>query len=170
MIDHISLRVKDFDRALALYKAALAPLGYELVKHFPGFAGLGVEGKPDLWLTRSDRPINPTHVAFRADRATVDAFHAAGVAAGATSVGAPGVRPEYHAHYYCAFLADPDGNNIEAVCHTEPGAPRAARPAAAKKPAQKKAAARSAAPKKPAARKPATKKPAKKAKSAGKRR
>src|SRR5262245_7339285 len=121
MIDHISVRVRDVKKALAFYQGALRPLGYSVIMEFPGFgAGLGEKGKPDLWVTGSDKPINPTHIAFRTDRKTVDAFHAAAVAAGGLNNGAPGPRAEYHPHYYGAFVLDPDGNNIEACCHEAP--------------------------------------------------
>ena len=122
MLDHISLRVVDFDRALAFYKAALAPIGYQVVMEFPGYAGLGEKGKPDLWITKTDKPVNPIHVAFRVDRGRVDAFHAAALAAGGTDEGGPGIRTSYHPNYYGAFVLDPEGNNVEAVCHDAPGA------------------------------------------------
>ncbi len=122
MLDHISLRVQDFDRAVSFYKAALAPIGYEVIMEFPGFVGMGEKGKPDLWITKSDKPSNPTHVALRCDRARVDAFHAAGLAAGGTDDGPPGVRTLYHPNYYGAFVLDPEGNSVEAVCHDGPGA------------------------------------------------
>lgn len=129
MIDHLTLLVSDFQRSLAFYRAALAPLGYEVIMHLtreqiPGLpfaegAGMGAQGKPDFWLRPADGPVAPTHVAFAApDRATVDAFHAAALAAGGTDHGAPGLRPEYHPNYYGAFVLDPDGYNVEAVCHT----------------------------------------------------
>ncbi len=135
MIDHLTLLVSDFDRALAFYRAALAPLGYAVVMQFtraqmpdlpaPAFAGLGAKGKPDLWLRAADGLIAPTHVAFAApERATVDAFYAAALAAGARDNGPPGLRPQYHPHYYGAFVLDPDGYNIEAVCHKAPSAAR----------------------------------------------
>jgi catechol 2,3-dioxygenase-like lactoylglutathione lyase family enzyme len=120
MLDHISLRVQDHSRAVAFYRAALAPLGYRVLMEYPGAAGLGA-GMPDFWLMTTEHPINPTHVAFSADRATVDAFHAAALAAGGRDNGAPGLRPQYSDGYYGAFVLDPDGHNIEAVCHGEPG-------------------------------------------------
>src|SRR5690606_8672207 len=118
------------DAAKSFYVAALAPLGYQLVMELtresvPSLAcartcGLGVDGKPDLWLRPSNGTVVPTHLAFRAEsRAQVDAFHAAALAAGATDNGAPGVRAHYHPKYYGAFVLDRDGYNIEAVCHTE---------------------------------------------------
>jgi catechol 2,3-dioxygenase-like lactoylglutathione lyase family enzyme len=140
MLDHISLRVNDFDRAIAFYKAALAPIGYSVVMEFPDVAGLGEPGKPDLWVMKSGNAVNPTHLAFRATRAAVDAFHAAALAAGATDNGPPGLRLEYHPNYYGAFVLDPEGNNIEVVCHEPPGAAKraVARASAAKrKPAAK---------------------------------
>src|SRR5262245_33554396 len=100
MLDHISLRVQDYPRALAFYKAALAPINYQVVMEFPGYAGLGEGGKPDLWITLTDKPLLPTHIAFRTDRARVDSFHAAAVAAGGADNGAPGLRADYHPHYY----------------------------------------------------------------------
>jgi catechol 2,3-dioxygenase-like lactoylglutathione lyase family enzyme len=122
MLDHISLRVQDFHRALEFYRSALAPIGYELVMEFPGAAGLGEKGKPDFWIMQSDKPLNPTHVAFVSSRPLVDAFHAAALAAGGTDNGPPGLRLDYHPHYYGAFVRDPEGNNIEVVCHEPPGA------------------------------------------------
>jgi catechol 2,3-dioxygenase-like lactoylglutathione lyase family enzyme len=139
MLDHISLRVQDFDRALTFYKAALAPIGYAVAMEYPGGAGLGEPGKPDLWISATEKPPHPTHIAFRTDRARVDAFHAAALAAGGTDNGAPGLRADYHPHYYAAYVFDPEGNNIEVVCHEPPGAkkPASARAAAARRPAKK---------------------------------
>jgi catechol 2,3-dioxygenase-like lactoylglutathione lyase family enzyme len=99
MIDHISLRVQDFQRALEFYRAALAPIGYQLIMQFPGVAGIGADGKPDLWVSQTDKPVNPTHVALSCDRSGVEAFHAAALAAGGTDNGQPGLRSEYHPHY-----------------------------------------------------------------------
>jgi catechol 2,3-dioxygenase-like lactoylglutathione lyase family enzyme len=127
MLDHISLRVQDHSRAVAFYRAALAPLGYQVLMEFPGAAGLGA-GMPDFWLMATERPTSPTHIAFAADRATVDAFHAAALAAGAVDNGPPGPRAHYHPHYYGAFVHDPEGNNVEVVCHADPDA-RPAKPA-----------------------------------------
>jgi catechol 2,3-dioxygenase-like lactoylglutathione lyase family enzyme len=161
-LDHISLRVSDYTKAIEFYQAALAPLGYVVVMEFDGFAGMGA-GKPDFWVTGSDQPINPTHIAFVTDRQGVDAFHVAAVAAGGKDNGAPGPRTEYHPHYYGAFVLDADGNNIEACCHTPDGKlahAAAPKPRAAKKPAAPKPAAKKAPAKKPATKKPAAKKPA----------
>lgn len=117
MIDHVSMRVRDYARSKAFYAEALSPLGYEVVMEFEGVGGFGVPGKPDFWIAQGE-PRAPIHVAFASpDRATVDAFHAAALAAGGTDNGAPGLRPNYHEHYYAAYAHDPDGNNVEAVCH-----------------------------------------------------
>jgi catechol 2,3-dioxygenase-like lactoylglutathione lyase family enzyme len=128
MIDHIGLSVADYERSKAFYLAALAPLGYELFMEIPEggpHAGFGANGKPDSWITKGDfwitkgKATTPqVHVAFGAmDRATVHAFYDAARAARATDNGSPGLRPEYHPNYYGAFVLDPDGHNIEAVCH-----------------------------------------------------
>ena len=118
MIDHIGLNVNDLERSKTFIVAALAPLGYELVVEFAGWAGFGVRGKPDFWITQSET-VAPTHIALTAsDRAAVDAFYQAALAAGGEDNGAPGVRAHYHEHYYGAFVLDPDGHNLEAVCHT----------------------------------------------------
>jgi catechol 2,3-dioxygenase-like lactoylglutathione lyase family enzyme len=118
MLDHIALRVSDAARSKRFYQEALAPLGYTLMlDHDISGAGFGRDGKPDFWIQSGD-PSGPIHVAFSsADRATVDKFHAAAINAGARDNGAPAPRPEYHPNYYGAFVVDPDGNNIEAVCH-----------------------------------------------------
>jgi catechol 2,3-dioxygenase-like lactoylglutathione lyase family enzyme len=133
MLDHISLRVQDHPRAVAFYRAALAPLGYRVLMEYPGAAGLGA-GMPDFWLMTTEQPINPTHVAFSARRAAVDAFHAAALAAGGTDNGSPGLRADYHPHYYGAFVRDPEGNNVEVVCHSDPEV----KPAPVKMPARKR--------------------------------
>ena len=120
MIDHISIGVRDIAAAKKFYAQALAPLGYTVMMEFPEGTGLGAEGKPDLWLVQRD-PGAGNHVAFVCrDRQTVDAFHEAALAAGGTDNGAPGIRDDYHEHYYGAFVFDPDGHNIEAVCHKPP--------------------------------------------------
>jgi catechol 2,3-dioxygenase-like lactoylglutathione lyase family enzyme len=139
MLDHVSLRVQDFRRALEFYKAALAPIGYTVAMEYPGGAGLGEPGKPDLWISLTEKSTHPTHLAFRTSRARVDAFHAAALAAGATDNGPPGVRADYHPHYYAAFVYDPEGNNIEVVCHDPPAAtkPAPVRAASARRPAKK---------------------------------
>jgi catechol 2,3-dioxygenase-like lactoylglutathione lyase family enzyme len=118
MIDHIGVSVSDLEKSIEFYKKALAPLGYELLMNFPGFAsGFGVKPKPDFWIGKGEVKQN-VHVAFRAaGRAEVRAFYEAAMAAGATDNGPPGPRPHYHEHYYGGFVKDPDGHNIEAVCH-----------------------------------------------------
>jgi catechol 2,3-dioxygenase-like lactoylglutathione lyase family enzyme len=136
MLDHISLRVLDHSRAVAFYRAALAPLGYRVLMEFPGAAGLGA-GMPDFWLMATEQPLNATHLAFSADRATVDAFHAAALAAGGTDNGSPGLRADYHPHYYAAYVRDPEGNNVEVVCHADPDAKPVPVKTAARKSARK---------------------------------
>src|SRR5215210_3399744 len=128
MLDHIGFSVSDIGKAKAFYAQALAPLGLEVLMEvtpeMTGGAGshLGFgskrDGKPFFWIG-SGAKLNPgVHVAFAApDRKTVDAFHQAALAAGGTDNGAPGLRPQYHPGYYGAFVRDPDGHNIEAVCH-----------------------------------------------------
>lgn len=117
MIDHISVPVSNLARSLAFYKAALAPLGWEVIKEYPGVAGIGANGI-DLWLTETPAAPTPLHIALRAStRSLVDAFHAAALAAGGKDNGPPGVRAQYHPSYYGAFVHDPDGHNLEAVCH-----------------------------------------------------
>ena len=115
MLDHISLRVQDHSRAVAFYRAALAPLGYRVLMEFQGAAGLG-SGMPDFWLMATEQPLNPTHLAFSADRATVDAFHAAALKSGGHDNGGPALRTDYGANYYAAYAKDPDGYRIEAFC------------------------------------------------------
>ena len=119
MIDHFTLKVRSYPKSRDFYLAALRPLGYSLVMEFEGkTGGLGVEGKPDFWLAEDPAGARPTHFAFSAkDRATVDAFYRAAMATGGKDNGPPGLRPHYHANYYGAFVLDPDGHNIEAVCH-----------------------------------------------------
>ncbi len=119
MFDHAGLNVKDYRASRAFYEAALAPLGLTAVREFPehSVVGFGPEGRPIFWLHQREPFSTGTHVAFTCeDRATVDAFHAAGLAGGGTDNGPPGPR-WYHENYYGAFVLDPDGNNIEAVCH-----------------------------------------------------
>jgi catechol 2,3-dioxygenase-like lactoylglutathione lyase family enzyme len=121
VLDHLGLRVTDLDRSRAFYEAALAPLGYRvMMEPAPGVVGLGDE-HPDFWLRQANEGEAATrcHVAFRTGSTdVVDAFHGAALRAGGTDNGAPGPRPHYHARYYGAFVIDPDGNNVEAVCHT----------------------------------------------------
>ncbi len=124
MLDHVGIEVGDFARSMAFYEAALAPLGIKvLMEPVEGAAGFGKETehgpKPFFWITARGRAaVSGAHVCFGA-RSTdlVDVFHAAALAAGGTDNGAPGLRPIYHPGYYGAFVLDPDGNNVEAVCH-----------------------------------------------------
>ncbi len=128
MIDHTGVAVSDPAKSRAFYEQALAPLGYAVLKEIPtahtgGLVvfGMGVAPMPDFWV-HEGTPSDRVHIAFRAaDRATIDAFYAAAMAAGGKDNGGPGPRPHYHAGYYGAFVLDPDGHNIEAVCHAPPG-------------------------------------------------
>jgi catechol 2,3-dioxygenase-like lactoylglutathione lyase family enzyme len=128
MIDHITLRVRDLGVTRAFYLKALAPLGYRIgydaVHDGAGALGFGFEApevgfKIDTWFVDHTEPLSgPTHLCWRAtSRAAVNAFHAAALAAGGVDNGAPGVRQHYHPNYYGAFVRDPDGHNVEAVCH-----------------------------------------------------
>jgi len=129
MIDQSGLTASDYDRSKAFYRQALAPIGYTLLAEVPAnltgttdVAGFGEPPKPDFWLARANekKPAHQQalHFAFRATtRAQVDAFYQAALSAGGKDNGAPGVRAHYHADYYSAFVYDPDGHNIEAVCH-----------------------------------------------------
>jgi catechol 2,3-dioxygenase-like lactoylglutathione lyase family enzyme len=122
MIDHAVVRVRDIKRSRRFYEAALQPLGYRVIKEFPGFVGLGSGDKTDLWIGQDDAVTKGVHLAFASrDRKSVDAFHAAALKAGGEDHGAPGIRRDYHPHYYGAFVLDPEGNNIEAVCHDSKG-------------------------------------------------
>jgi len=129
MIDHVTFFVRDLPRSRAFYGAALAPLGYAPLYQFPGettgvgdVCGFGIAPKADLWIVGAgsvaqDR-VGPMHVAITATaRSAVDAFYRAALAAGGRDNGPPGLRPHYHPTYYGAFVLDPDGYNIEAVCH-----------------------------------------------------
>jgi catechol 2,3-dioxygenase-like lactoylglutathione lyase family enzyme len=172
MIDHISLRVQDFPRAIDFYKSALAPLGYKVLMEFPNVAGMGADGKADLWIMQSEQLPSPTHIAINGERTQIEAFHSAALESGGSDNGPPGLRLDYHPNYYAAFVLDPEGNNIEVVCHAPDGVIAAPKKSAAKKPAKKMAKASmkasAKAPKKVAAKKPAAKKPAKKAAKAAK--
>jgi catechol 2,3-dioxygenase-like lactoylglutathione lyase family enzyme len=125
VIDHVGFAVSDLARSSAFYAAALAPLGVaELMRVTPEQTGVGTaigygkHGKPFFWIGDNERVGQGTHIAFAVDsRAEVDAFYAAAMAAGGVDHGAPGIRAHYHPDYYGAFVLDPDGQNIEAVCH-----------------------------------------------------
>ncbi|CAB3855784.1 hypothetical protein LMG26684_02318 [Achromobacter mucicolens] len=125
MLDHITIHVSDFARSRAFYQSALAALGYVPRKTFETDMGFGASAPADagnpggeFWI-HEGTPCTPrVHVAFRArSRDEVDAFHRAALAAGGRDNGAPGLRPHYHPNYYGAFILDPDGYNVEAVCH-----------------------------------------------------
>jgi catechol 2,3-dioxygenase-like lactoylglutathione lyase family enzyme len=119
LFDHIGLKVRDYQASVRFYSAALQPLGFSLQYEdaASSTAGFGPQGQPQLWLGAGE-PGTGIHLAFTAaDHAAVGAFHRAALAAGGKDNGAPGLRPEYHPHYYGAFVLDPDGNNVEAVCH-----------------------------------------------------
>jgi catechol 2,3-dioxygenase-like lactoylglutathione lyase family enzyme len=127
MIDHIGFAVSNYERSKAFYGKALAPLGYSLIMEVPAdktesrhsAAGFGADQKPDLWIGGEGKLDKPLHVAIvTKSRANVDAFYRAALAAGGKDNGAPGIRPHYHPNYYGAFVLDPDGHNIEAVCHS----------------------------------------------------
>ncbi len=118
IIDHIGITVSDYDRSKQFFCRALAPLGIELVMEVEEWAGLGKGGRPELWLGVGGQKQGPMHIAFIADtRDQVRAFHAAALAAGGTDNGPPGLREIYHPNYFGAFVLDPDGHNVEAVCH-----------------------------------------------------
>jgi catechol 2,3-dioxygenase-like lactoylglutathione lyase family enzyme len=126
MIDHVGFAVTDAERSKRYYQQALAPLGIALIMtvgpdktESGGTAhGFGSGGKPYFWFGDNERPGEGTHVAFAVEsRAMVDAFYAAAIAAGGRDNGAPGIRARYHPNYYGAFVLDPDGINVEAVCH-----------------------------------------------------
>ena len=119
MIDHIGVLVSNYGASKRFYERALEPLGYSLVMEVSAAAGFGAGGNPSFWIAESgENAPTATHIAFASpDRATVNAFFETAVAAGGRDNGAPGLRPHYHPHYYGAFVLDPDGHNIEAVCH-----------------------------------------------------
>jgi catechol 2,3-dioxygenase-like lactoylglutathione lyase family enzyme len=120
MFDHIGIRVRALPPSLAFYRSVLEPLGFAAGAEYPGVAGLGPPDAPQLWLHEAGEGAGGAHLAFAArDRASVDAFHRAAIAAGARDNGAPGLRPDYGPTYYAAFVIDADGNNLEAVCLAE---------------------------------------------------
>lgn len=125
MIDHTGVIVSNFERSKEFYRSALAAIGYELIAEFPAsitghtdVAGFGEAGKPDFWISKGTPNNPPVHIAFRVNnRETVDDFYRKALEAGGRDNGKPGIRAHYHPDYYGAFLLDPDGHNIEAVCH-----------------------------------------------------
>ena len=133
MIDHMSTYANDYGATRAFYESVLPVLGYEMQADFaveedealPGrkVCAWGPPGRTVFWVIEAIRAIDPRHIAITApDRTAVDRFHAVGLASGGTDNGAPGVRAIYHPDYYGSFLLDPDGNNVEAVCHAPSGA------------------------------------------------
>ena len=127
MIDHISIAVRDLEKAQAFYSAVLATLGFAKMREWPG-AAIGFGKKhPEFWINKREGMArvaadSGVHICLRApDAGAVDAFHAAALKSGATSEGAPGLRPDYNESYYAAFICDPDGNRIEAVTFLRDG-------------------------------------------------
>ena len=118
MIDHVVVNVRDLAASRRFYEQALAPLGYQVVMAFPETVGFGIAGKPDFWIGRRQPIHSNLHVSFScARRGLVRDFYDAALKAGGKDNGPPGIREMYHPTYYGAFVLDPDGNNIEAVCH-----------------------------------------------------
>jgi catechol 2,3-dioxygenase-like lactoylglutathione lyase family enzyme len=121
MIDHIGIAVQNHAASKAFYLKALAPLGIGIVMEMSDATGLGTAGKPFFWIGEGPAA-GPSHLALAADsRAQVDAFYAAAIEAGARDNGRPGIRAHYHPNYYAAFVIDPNGINLEAVCHRPDG-------------------------------------------------
>jgi catechol 2,3-dioxygenase-like lactoylglutathione lyase family enzyme len=121
VFDHIGIPVTNLQASKAFFLAALAPLNVDVVMEFPDALGLGSEGKPWFWLSAGSTGA-ALHIAFDASsRKQVDEFYRRALDAGGKDNGGPGLRPHYHANYYAAFVFDPDGNNIEAVCHASEG-------------------------------------------------
>ena len=122
MLDHVTIGSSDIERSMAFYDAALHCLGISrLYCEGAEFAGYGIHPKAFFWIGRRGIPQTGAHIAFTArDRAAVDGFYADAIKAGGRDNGPPGIRPHYHANYYGAFVLDPDGHNIEAVCHQPP--------------------------------------------------
>ncbi len=125
MIDHTGINVSNFEKSKEFYTKTLNPLGYQLIKEldtsgagFISLAGFGTQGAPDFWISQAEVNTPRIHIAFRAEtREMVQAFYAAALEAGGKDNGTPGLRPHYHPNYYGAYVLDPDGHNIEAVCH-----------------------------------------------------
>jgi catechol 2,3-dioxygenase-like lactoylglutathione lyase family enzyme len=119
VLDHVTIGISDIERSKAFYDAALRSLGISrLYAEGAEFAGYGIHPKAFFWIGRRGTPQTGAHIAFTAnDRATVDRFYDDAIKAGGRDNGRPGIRPHYHANYYGAFVLDPDGHNIEAVCH-----------------------------------------------------
>lgn len=117
IFDHIVLIVKHYEESKNFYTHALLPLDIQFIREDEGCAGFGNKGKPSLWVCKEENFQKPMHIAFIAEsKHAVDEFYAAAIAAGGKNNGAPGIREHYHPNYYAAFVIDPDGHNIEAVC------------------------------------------------------
>ena len=118
MIEHVSLRCRSSRKSRKFYEAALQPLGYECdMEHGEAFGFKDAKGRHDFWVTKG-KVGTPTHICFLAkNKKQIDQFHAAALKSGGKDNGAPGLRPQYHANYYAAFVIGPDGHNIEVVCH-----------------------------------------------------
>ena len=116
MIDHIGIPISDIARSKQFFIAALAPLGYKVIRDLGEAVGMGTETRADFWMGKA-QPGSPSHICiFRAGAGLVDAFYQAAIAAGGRDNGKPGIRAQYAPNYYGAFVFDPDGNNIEVVC------------------------------------------------------
>jgi len=115
MIDHVAIPVRDLATSRNFYAPLLEDLGAKVVMEWPGGVLFGTDD--GMVALRESEQVAPLHVAFKADRAGVERFHEAALAAGGSDNGAPGVREEIHPNYYAAFVIDPDGHNVEAVCH-----------------------------------------------------
>lgn len=117
MLDHIGLAVTDYQKSKKFYETALKPLNYEIIMEFENGGGFGKNKKPDFWIHQGEAT-KAIHVAFACEtREMVDSFYKAAIEASGKDNGGPGLREHYHPDYYGAFILDPDGNNIEAVCH-----------------------------------------------------
>jgi catechol 2,3-dioxygenase-like lactoylglutathione lyase family enzyme len=118
MFDHVVFGASDYAASKAFFLQALEPLGVAIVHEGPLGVELSADGKSSLCIRRADEKPSHLHLAFTAaNRRQVDAFHRAALAAGGEDHGAPGLRPNYHANYYAAFVIGPDGHNVEVVCH-----------------------------------------------------
>jgi catechol 2,3-dioxygenase-like lactoylglutathione lyase family enzyme len=115
MLDHVAIPVRDLEASRKFYEPLFEGLGAKMIMEWPG--GVLFGNDDGMVALRESEQVTPLHIAFRTDRAGVDSFHENALAAGAPDNGAPGIRPDLHEHYYAAFVHDPDGHNIEAVCH-----------------------------------------------------
>lgn len=118
MLDHIGIHVHSYERSKEFYRLVLAPLGCELILEYGDWAGFGWADKPDFWIKGGKSTAPNLHIAFRAEeRGIVRDFYRVALEAGGKDNGAPGVREQYHPDYYAAYVLDPDGHNVEVVCH-----------------------------------------------------